>query len=365
MQFQVSEVSHSLAASTDLVADLQIPPDTPETDERCRSIERGARVVTVMPSIFALVLQMPRGNLETIYPRALVLAGIRGSINEKKYRKAFMACRSQRVDMNILHDHAPQQFLDCVRLFIDQISKPEYIDLFLSTLKEEDVTKTMYQETLKPSSPAQEIETERKTQSNEGIARESKVNSICDAFLDALERQPRHIQNTITSHVCKQPPDLDAGLTQIAKLRKQRSDQVDAAIEHICFLADVNRLYDNALGLYDLELTLLIAQQSQKDPREYLPFLQNLQKMVELRRKHSIDDYLKRYTKALSSLCALDAFEEVKSYTVKHKLYNPALEHYRYQDAQLSAPYAPSCRSPLFRRLVQRCSNCIRVSSRL
>ena len=35
-------------------------------------------------------------------------------------------------------------------------------------------------------------------------------------------------------------------------------------MEHICFLADVNRLYDYALGLYDLELTLLVAQQSQK-----------------------------------------------------------------------------------------------------
>lgn len=40
--------------------------------------------------------------------------------------------------------------------------------------------------------------------------------------------------------------------------------QVDRLVEHICFLADVNRLYDNALGIYDLDLTLLIAQQSQK-----------------------------------------------------------------------------------------------------
>jgi elongator complex protein 1 len=34
--------------------------------------------------------------------------------------------------------------------------------------------------------------------------------------------------------------------------------------EHICFLADVNQLYDNALGIYELEVALLIAQQSQK-----------------------------------------------------------------------------------------------------
>lgn len=114
---------------------LEIPPDTPESDERCRSIERGAKLVTAMPSIFAVVLQMPRGNLETIYPRALVLAGIRQSINETKYKKAFMACRTQRVDMNILHDHQQEQFIANTGTFIDQIKKVEHIDLFLSSLR--------------------------------------------------------------------------------------------------------------------------------------------------------------------------------------------------------------------------------------
>lgn len=117
------------------VEDLEVPPDTPEKDERCRSIERGAKLVTVMPSIFALVMQMPRGNLETIYPRALVLAGIRESINAKKYKKAFLACRNQRVDMNILHDHAPNTFVSDVEVFIHQVQKVEYIDLFLSQLR--------------------------------------------------------------------------------------------------------------------------------------------------------------------------------------------------------------------------------------
>lgn len=112
-----------------------MPPDTPELDERCRSIERGAKLVTVMPSLFSLVMQMPRGNLETIYPRALVLAGIRQSINEKKYKKAFLACRSHRVDMNILHDHDPSQFIANIGSFVGQAEKVEYIDLFLSQLK--------------------------------------------------------------------------------------------------------------------------------------------------------------------------------------------------------------------------------------
>ena len=88
-----------------------------------------------MPSSYALVLQMPRGNLETVYPRALVLAGIRRNIERKQYRKAFLACRNHRVDMNILHDHAPSQFLDHVALFVEQLKSVEYVDLFLSQLR--------------------------------------------------------------------------------------------------------------------------------------------------------------------------------------------------------------------------------------
>ena len=200
-----------------------------------------------MPSIFALVLQMPRGNLETIYPRALVLAGIRDSINKMKYRKAFLACRTQRVDMNILHDHAPQQFLENVGLFIDQIKKVDHIDLFLSGLKEEDVTKTMYQETFNSSPSMRVAEARDHALTSGAFLGPSKVNSICNAFLDALEARSGHVQNIISAQVCKQPPDLDTSLAQIAKLRTQKSDQVDAAVEHICFLADVNRLYDSAI----------------------------------------------------------------------------------------------------------------------
>lgn len=112
-----------------------MPPDDPEKDERCRSIERGARLVTAMPTSLSLVLQMPRGNLETIFPRAMVVAGIRKLIEEKNYKKAFTHCRTQRVDMNILYDHARKQLLCNVGLFIDQVKKITYIDLFLSSLR--------------------------------------------------------------------------------------------------------------------------------------------------------------------------------------------------------------------------------------
>lgn len=117
------------------VEELEVPADDPERDERCRSVERGSRLVAAIPTNMSIVLQMPRGNVETIFPRAMVVAGIRNLIEEKNYARAFSYCRTQRVDMNILYDHMPAQFLASVGLFLDQLNDVTYIDLFLSSMR--------------------------------------------------------------------------------------------------------------------------------------------------------------------------------------------------------------------------------------
>ncbi|KAI4149351.1 MAG: hypothetical protein LQ340_004684 [Diploschistes diacapsis] len=315
---------------------LEVPEDTPELDERCRSIERGARLVTVIPSTSALVLQMPRGNLETIYPRALVLPLIRKSIDENRYKKAFLACRNHRVDMNILHDHAPGKFLYSVDVFIDQVQKLEHIDLFLSQLREEDVSETMYKNTVPDQTTNTGIPEAQRSPEYNKMPKISKVNSICDAFLRSLSsRTSTNLQNVITAHVCKNPPDLEASLLEVASMRQKSLEDGEKVVEHICFLADVNRLFDAALGLYDLELTLQIAQQSQRDPREYVPFLQKLKDQAPLRRQVDIDNFLGRFDKALTHLQELDDFEAFKAHMVKHSLYEEAIALYRYQEPRV------------------------------
>jgi len=320
--------------------DLDVPADEPEKDERCRAVERGAKLISVMPSAYSLTLQMPRGNLETVFPRALVLAGIRKSITVKDYKKAFLACRNHRVDMNILHDYAPAQFLTNVPLFIKQLKKSAHIDLFLSGLKEDDVAETMYKETINAPKVGLHAETtsaEVSAATLQNPTEGSKINRICNAFLAALEsKQDTHLQNIVTAYVCKSPPDLESGLKLVAKLREAQPERAEKATEHICFLADVNRLYDTALGLYDLDVAILVANQSQKDPREYLPYLQSLQGLSQLRRQYTIDHDLKRYNKALNHLFTMTEFEELKTYASKHSLYTQAIELYKYQAPRLN-----------------------------
>lgn len=195
------------------------------------------------------------------------------------------------------------------------------------------MSKTMYRETLQPA------ELTEATNHQLTDTSKSKVNRICDAFLSALlkNRLSSNLQNIITAYVCKSPPDHDAALLLIGKLREESIELAEQAITHVCFLSDVNKLYDNALGLYNLDLTLQVAQQSQKDPREYLPFLQSLQEMEDTRRKFTIDDHLGRYTKACGHLYELsdDAFIEMRNYVVKHELYSAALNLYKYNQEKL------------------------------
>lgn len=289
---------------------ISVPEDTSKDDERCRDIERGSLLVAAIPSKTSLVLQAPRGNLETIFPRILVLMEVRRNITIKRYDLAFALCRIHRIDLNILHDFSPEQFFDSLRLFVEQLRKIEYLDLFLSGLKEEDVSKTMYRDTLVDS-----------TEKEEALPKD-KVNRICKALLPHLIQRSR-----LTAYACMTPPDLKSAFEEIQL--SQHVSERESAIQYLCFLQDVEVLYKTALGLYNLDMSLLVAQQSQKDPKEYLPFLRDLKKMTDKKRRFTIDDHLKNYKKALRSLySSLEAgetsLEEFIDYTVRHELYKEA-----------------------------------------
>lgn len=100
-----------------------------------RRVERGSRIVTVVPSTMSVVLQMPRGNLETISPRPLVLQQVRKALDAKQYKDAFMMCRRHRIDLNFLCDHDSDAFLDDLPVFVEQINDNEHLGLFISGLK--------------------------------------------------------------------------------------------------------------------------------------------------------------------------------------------------------------------------------------
>ncbi|RCK56695.1 Elongator complex protein 1 [Candida viswanathii] len=298
-------------------------------DERIRQIERGSILVNAMPTKYSVVLEAPRGNLETICPRIMVML----------YRLSY-----PQNDLDILHDYDPELFFNNVELFIKQIEKVDYLDLFVSCLHEEDATVTKYRETINDAGITQEeIKREgdtlqpafkknfsKKEQVFASFS-DSKVNRICEAILAVLlkpEYFDKYLQTILTAYACEKPANLVEALKLIGSMKDQ--EQKETAVTHLCFLQDVNQ-YTRLFGLYDVKLTLVIAQQSQMDPKEYLPFLQNLHFLI--------DDYLKNYELALSWLHEQGeaSYAEFDDYVVQHDLYKPALKTYVYDKARTNA----------------------------
>ncbi|XP_063312037.1 elongator complex protein 1 [Pelobates fuscus] len=302
-------------------------------DETVRKVERGSRIVTVVPQDTKVILQMPRGNLETIHHRALVLAHLRKWLDSLLFKEAFECMRKLRINLNLIYDHNPKAFLDNVGLFINQIDSVNHINLFLTEIKEEDVTTTMYPtEAVSVKPPSQSLHVK-------------KVDVICDAMRAAMENinPQKYCLSILTSYVRKTRPELETALQKVHELRENppstEAVSAEEALKYLLFLVDVNELYDHSLGTYDFDLVIMVAEKSQKDPKEYLPFLNKLKKMEINYQRYTIDKHLKRYKKALGHLCKCgpEHFVEFLNLVKDQNLYTEALKLYSTSTSEYKA----------------------------
>ena len=64
------------------VLDIALQGKLSPIDESLRRIERGSRLVVCVPFDTKVILQMPRGNLEAIHPRVLVIEAVAKSLQK-------------------------------------------------------------------------------------------------------------------------------------------------------------------------------------------------------------------------------------------------------------------------------------------
>ncbi|KFM81606.1 Elongator complex protein 1, partial [Stegodyphus mimosarum] len=289
------------------------------TDILSQRIEKST-IITSSNGSTKVILQMPRGNLETIHPRPLMLSHICKHLNKLQYREAFDLAKVHRIDLNLLFDYNPKEFLENVQAVIEQIGSPSNLTLFLASLKNEDVCATMYPLALK-----------KKQKTEISPSPDNKIIVVCDAFRKYLEKKnDNKFFLTLMATYAKKGETEDAllRLQFLKDTNKDKSTQelVDKALNFLLYLVDVNELIDIALGTYNLETALMVSQKSQKDPKEFLEFYNNLLKMEENYRKYKIDMHLKRYKKALQHLSKCeDKFAEFLALMKNQRLYTDAL----------------------------------------
>ena len=298
-----------------------------------RNVERGSRLVAILPRNPMAILQMPRGNMEGIYPRALVLPYVMSKIDQKEYGEAFGMMRRQKVDLNLIVDMEPLRFLkseDGVGKFLEQVIPVDHLNLFISCLQDADVTQFRYRipNWFERATSTHDVDTD-------DFDFSTKVNQACQklrAIMIIAEQNGRtkegrsisegHFLLPVLSTFAKEsPPKLEEALTLIKEnavslhapsSRKPPlfSDKAQSSIQYLAFLADYEMLFNTALGMYDYELARAVGRNSQMDPKVYLLLLKRLRSSPEFYGRYEVDVRLNRYEAALSNLVKSGANSE-------------------------------------------------------
>ncbi|CAN4096019.1 unnamed protein product [Withania somnifera] len=300
--------------------------------------ERGARIIGVLHGDeSAIILQTVRGNLECIYPRKLVLASIINSLIQGRYKDALLMVRRQRIDFNVIIDYCGwQSFVQSAAEFVKQVNNLSYITDFVCSIKNENIMETLYKNyiLLPDENEAKTVEYGdlKSSQSN------NKTNSVLLAVRKALEE---HVTESPARELCilttlarSDPPALEQALDRIKIIREKEllgSDDLkrelypsaEEALKHLLWLSDSEAVFEAALGLYDLNLAAIVALNSQKDPKEFLPYLQELENMSIVLMQYNIDLKLQRFEAALKHIVSAgDAYFEDSMILMKQ---NPQL----------------------------------------
>lgn len=279
--------------------------------------ERGAKIIGVLHGDEAAVLlQTTRGNLECIYPRKLVLASIVNALSEHRFRNALYMVRRQRIDFNVIIDHCGwQTFVQHAPEFVKQVNILNHLTEFVCAIKKENVTERLYKNYIDlPYTNETKDEGAREVK---GFDPDNKVSSVLLAIRTAIQGQlpesPARELCILTTLARSDPPALEEALERIKVIREMElsgSDDprrisfpsAEEALKHLLWLSDSEAVFEAALGLYDLNLAAMVALNSQKDPKEFLPFLQELQCMPAVLMQYTIDLKLKRYENALKHI---------------------------------------------------------------
>lgn len=298
-----------------------------------RRVERGSKIVIQVSNKSQVIVQLPRGNLETILPRILSLKIVKKFMKVKKYREAFDLMRKERMNLNLLVDLDPLTFLEDVNMFIEQIDNPQWLNLFITELKNEDVTKSM-----------QFCDDDQLGKENFDFV--GKPDKICHLFLDIFKRDSqKYCQPSITCLVKMSGHDhvyIEDALFMIWEMvQSNKNDSATESFNYLLYLIDINRLYNIALGTYDFKLVLYVAQKSQMDPKEYIPFLNELNNYEPAFAKFRIDCFLKRFEKAIASISEIcdrdEMFDKCLEIVKKHSLYKKALEVFKDNEERRNA----------------------------
>ncbi|KAG2485392.1 hypothetical protein HYH03_015878 [Edaphochlamys debaryana] len=331
-----------------LIAVPSSPVSTAATPETHPAAPSPTQLLPVPPAPqpvpVTAVLQMPRGNLEGVAPRGLVLAAVVGSLRAGDWAGAWRLAALQRLDLNLLVDYRWPSFLTSAAALVSAVPRSSDLCDLLFGLRPGSC--------LGPGGPYEGAlallgETEQSSSSpgarpgpaeaagggkgpgagvgakGEAAAEgEGKIAAVCGAVRQAVSARPdaeRLLEVVVTSYARSDPPQLEEAMRCIRDAKERdlaapgppaaasstaaAAPAADKALKHLLLYVDPDELYRTALGMYDMALAYMVVVNAQKDPGEAMSELQRFAAISPpALQRHAVDMSLRRYGKALASL---------------------------------------------------------------
>lgn len=276
-------------------------------DSSIRAIEDGCLIASCPSESVEVILQAPRGNLEIIRPRALVLPAVVEALDGKEYKNAWSLSSVNRLDLNILVDYQWPSLLVNIEAFMQSVGSDVEVSGFLQSLSAHSVLgKSGIYSSVVSCGASEEIP--------------DKINAVCAAVESYIQSLPddslrrNWMCTELTSHTKR--GNIGKALLRVKEVKEHDLDIInnqgighspkisaESGLKHILLHNPENDVYNGALQEYELELAYMVVTHSQRDPGEYLAQLQGFAVIENpCIRKAAIDRHLERYSLAIGHL---------------------------------------------------------------
>ncbi|KAK8813207.1 hypothetical protein WA158_002799 [Blastocystis sp. Blastoise] len=304
-----------------------------------RAIERGSTFIGLGAHDGRVILQMPRGNFECIYPRYMSIHILLRLYEQQEFGIMIEKMRREKIPFDLLYDYNPGNFATICPLILHALSTVNRISLIVSNIAEKDLL-----------SAGNEYASISKPKNYIPPSNGNKRDIMCDTLFQSIQKieegdesiykQGIYLEEKITCLIHKVIPDISGCLTLIKSYMSINRERGEEGLSWMIVLTDVKNIYNTCLSLYDIPLCLLIATKAQMDPREYKPFLQGLYDLDDIHQHYQIDKYLHNtlpLCKDIYNILLTDIQEEEKesfatemiSICKENTLYKECLELYK------------------------------------
>lgn len=274
------------------------------TESWSQPIENGATLVVVCEEDSKVILQMPRGNIEILHPRVLVLFSIIQLLNKMKLVDATKTARRHRVNLNFIYDYIIRQNdeSDTLYLLVKDLCEVDasLMTLVITELNSEDTVSTQYSYIL--SHVPGLISHLNSAFKRPEITKVQHIYLCLDKLVEDSTSSSSVVCQVLKPRILclLRRNQVREALKLVHTLDEKQQTEV---LKFILYFVNIDKLFNEALRTYSTKIAIMVAAVSNKDPKNYLSLLSSFDQITEPHlRCYEIDMHVEDYNSAFQSI---------------------------------------------------------------